>query len=286
MRRTNSLPGTILAVQDLFAEINGHRLRYRLTGSGPLAVFGHGILGSIEQLVQDPAAIARFEQRLRVLLYDARGHGQSAGPRDPGGYSWETLGLDMAAFIETHADEPAIVGGASMGAATALWVALERPELVRAAVIVMPPPLGHRNMRAPEEQQAIEVLSALGVAIENFGLETTIATLAGWPGLAATEEDRAARVAWLSSQNAETVLHVIKGLMGAPFHDPDLYRRIEAPLLVLAHEGDGLHPARAARLLAERAPNARLVLSPESGFWQNNPAAVFDEMEAFLDSLG
>jgi pimeloyl-ACP methyl ester carboxylesterase len=273
-------------VNDGFVEVNGHQLRYRLRGDGPLAIFGHGILGSIEQLLGDTESLARVEQRLRVLLYDARGHGRSAGPTHAAGYTWETLGLDMAALIEAHSETPAIVGGASMGAATALWVAIERPELVRAAVIVMPPPLGHRHLRGPEEHQAIEVLSALGVAIENFGLETTIATLGQWPGLGASEEERQSRIDWLSGQNPETVLHVIKGLMGAPFHDPELYRQIEVPMLVLAHEGDGLHPARAARLLAEHAPNARLVVAPQQGHWQRSPTALLAEMETFLEELG
>jgi pimeloyl-ACP methyl ester carboxylesterase len=271
-------------VDDQFAEVNGYRLRYRLRGAGPLAVFGHGILGSIEQLLADAESIARFETRLRILLYDARGHGQSAGPLEAMGYTWQALGEDMASLIEAHAEGPAIIGGASMGAATALWVAIERPELVRAAVVVMPPPLGHRAMRGAEEHQAVELLSALAVAIENFGLATTVTTLSQWPGFAASEAEREARAAWLSAQNPDTVLHVLKGLVAAPFHDPELYRGIGAPLLVLAHEGDGLHPARAARLLAENAPNARLVVA-DNGHWQRNPAALFAEMEAFLGEL-
>lgn len=268
-----------------FAEVNGHRLRYRVQGKGPLTVFGHGILGSIEQLLAGEEALARLEERVRVLFYDARGHGKSGGPTDAAGYTWETLGRDMAHLIETQSDGPAIVGGASMGAATALWVALERPELVRAMVVMMPPPLGHEMMRETNERQAISMLEALAVAIENFGLETTVQNLSLWPGFAATEEERASRVAWLSGQNPETVLHVIKGLVTAPFHDPEMYRRIEAPTLVLAHEGDGLHPTRAARLLAGLAPNSRLLVAERAGYWQENPGELFREMERFLDEL-
>jgi pimeloyl-ACP methyl ester carboxylesterase len=269
-----------------FAEVNGHRLRYLLSGEGPLTVFGHGILGSIEQVFAGEAALVRLERRLRLLFYDARGHGQSDGPAEAAGYTWATLGEDMAHFIETHSDGPAIVGGASMGAATALWVALERPELVRALVVLMPPPLGIDTMRAAEERQAIAMLEAVGVAIENFGLETTVENLALWPGFAANEDERASRAAWLTGQNPATVCHVLKGLVSAPFHDPEMYRRIEVPMLVLAHEGDGLHPARAARLLAENAPNARLLVAEANGYWQANPDALFREMEGFLDALG
>ncbi len=269
-----------------FAEINGHRLRYRLSGSGPLTIFGHGILGSIEQLLGPAEERARIEQRLKVLFYDARGHGQSAGPADASGYTWETLGQDMASLIEAHGEGPAIVGGASMGAATALWVALERPELVRALVLMMPPPLGHDAMRGPEERQRIAMLEALAVAIENFGLETTVQNLSLWPGFAADETERTSRVAWLSGQNPDTVAGVLRGLVAAPFHDPELYRQIEVPTLVLAHEGDALHPARAARLLAERAPNARLVVADSPGHWEKNPGELYGQMDRFLDEIG
>ncbi len=268
-----------------FAEINGNSLRYRLSGSGPLSVFGHGILGSIEQLLEPAEARMRLEQRLRLLFYDARGHGQSSGPREATGYTWETLGQDMATFIEAHTDEPAIVGGASMGAATAIWVAIERPELVRALVLMMPPPLGHDVMRSAEERQRIAMLEALAVAIENFGLETTVQNLSLWPGFAADDEERTSRMDWLRGQNPDTVAGVLRGLVSAPFHDPDLYRRIEVPTLVLAHEGDGLHPARAARLLAERAPNARLVVAEAPGHWQKNPGELYGQMERFLDEV-
>ena len=265
-----------------FADLNGHRLRYRLRGEGPLAVFGHGLMGSIEQVDADAALLERLERKLRLLLYDARGHGESTGPEHPDLYTWETLGQDMAAWLEHTGDEHGIFGGASMGAASALWVALERPEAVRALVLVMPPPLGPDTVREPAERQAVQVLEVLATAIETFGLEKTVEFARQYPGFAATPEDADERARWLAAQNPQYLVHVIRGLMRAGIHDPSAYRRLTVPTLVLAHEGDSLHPVRAAKLVKEMAPHAVLRVAPDPGYWRNHPEEFVAEIESFL----
>lgn len=268
-----------------FARVNGYRLRYRLEGEGDLAVFGHGLLGSIEQVDDGHAALADLHARIRLLLYDARGHGQSEGPADSAGYSWETLGADMAAFPGLFGEERAIFGGGSMGAGAALWVALERPELVRALVLVMPPPLGHHTMREDAERQAVTVLDLLAAAVENYGLEATAELARQLPGFATDPAEVEQRVRWLRAQNPLALTYAIRGLRNAPFHDPACYRRIEAPTLVLAHEGDGLHPARAAGLLGATIPRAEVYIAPDPGYWRAHPAEFLGHITRFLDQL-
>lgn len=269
-----------------FAHVNGHRLRYHLAGDGPLAVFGHGLLGSIEQLDEHAPALERLRRRVRLLLYDARGHGQSEGPDDAALYTWETLGRDMAALIE-HAGEPrAIAGGGSMGAATALWLALEQPERVRALVLVMPPPLGGPELRGPAEQGAIQVLELLAAAVENFGVEKTVELARQFPGFAPTPEAAEERARWLLQQNPRALRYAIRGLVQAPYHDPDDYRRIRVPTLVLAHEGDPLHPARAARLIGTNVSGAHVHIAPDPDYWRTHPEDFAAEVERFLDSVG
>ena len=60
-----------------FATINGHRLCYRVEGDGPLAIFGHGLMGSMEQVEENLSVLDQLLARVRLLVYDARGHGQS-----------------------------------------------------------------------------------------------------------------------------------------------------------------------------------------------------------------
>ena len=285
--RKTRLCTTVEVVDEQFAEINGHQLRYRLEGDGPLAVFGHGLLGRIEQVYEENAgAREALTSSVRLLLYDARGHGESAGPAQSAGYTWESMGRDMSALAAHAGDGRAIFGGASMGAATALWVALEQPEFVRALVLVMPPPLGHEPMRAAAEKQAIQVLDLLSHAVENFGLEKTIELAKAFPGFAATPEEAEERASWLRQQNPLALLHAIRGLVQSPFHDPEEYRRINVPTLVIAHEGVGLHPVRAAQLLADTIPNCRLVVGSDAAYWRNNSDEMVAEIHGFLARVG
>ena len=274
-------------MSDSFAEINGVHLRYRVGGAGPLALFGHGLLGTIDQFEDiAPGLLARLHEDVRLLVYDARGHGESSGPEDAAAYTWETLGLDMCGLVTHAGEQSAILGGASMGAAAALWAAVERPEHVRAVVLMIPPPLGFPSMRGPDEQQALAVLDMLAAAVQNFGLEKTVELARAFPGFAPTPEEADIRARWLLSQNPLAITHAIRGLVQAPIHDPERYREIRAPMLVLAQEGDGLHPVRAARLLVENVPHAKLAVAPSPGWWWSHPDELMSELRGFMLDVG
>ncbi|MBI2767494.1 MAG: alpha/beta hydrolase [Chloroflexi bacterium] len=268
-----------------FATINGYRLRYRLQGAGELAVFGHGVMGSIEQIDEHHPALTALHGRIRLLVYDARGHGQSDGPTDSAHYTWESLGRDMSAFIDHAGETRAILGGGSMGAATALWVAIEQPERAKALVLVMPPPLGLATVRELAEKQALQLLEMLAAAVKNFGIEKTVELARQFPGFAATPEEADARAAWLLGQNPLTLAYAIDGLIDSAFHDPECYRAIRVPVLVIAHEGDGLHPARAAHLLKQNIPDCTLAVAPDPGYWRAHPGEFLAEVTAFLDRV-
>ncbi len=265
-----------------FATINGHRLRLSVRGEGPLAVFGHGLLGSIEQVEEHLPDLEELHDLVRLAVYDARGHGRSDGPDDPAGYSWEWLGRDMVSLAEHLGESTAIFGGASMGAAAALWAAVEQPDRVRALVLVMPPPLGPLEIRGEDERAAVRALDFISAAVSNFGLDKAAELAAAMPSAIGTGEERAA---WIRSQSHRALAYAIRGLLSSPFHDPQDYGRITAPALVIAHEGDGLHPVRAARLLQDHIRNCRLVVAPSRAYWQEHPEEFFGAIRAFRDEV-
>lgn len=271
---------------DRFAEIDGNRLRYRVRGRGPLIVFGHGLLGSINQFEQYPGVIAELEEAVRVLVYDSRGHAQSTGPSDAAQYTWESLGRDMIALMAEAGEERAIFGGISMNAAASLWVALERPEACRALVLIMPPPLGPSRIQTPAERQAIGMLGMLSAAVRTFGVAQTMDAVRGMPGFAENIEAAERQLLFLRDQNPDTLPHVIQGLIDAPYHEATDYARISAPTLVLAHEGDPLHPARSGHLLAEHIPDCTLRVGATAGYWLENPGELVGEAKAFLARVG
>lgn len=99
------------------------------TGAGPLVVLLHGLTATRRYVVHGSKVLERAGHR--VVKYDARGHGRS----DPGDvYDYAALAADLAERL----DGPAVLAGASMGAHTIVRVALDHPELVRAAVLITP----------------------------------------------------------------------------------------------------------------------------------------------------
>ncbi|MCY3646354.1 MAG: alpha/beta hydrolase [Chloroflexi bacterium] len=277
--------GGIRMTTDQFTEIDGFELRYRLYGSddAPLAVIGHGIFASLDQYADRPEALDVLAGRYRILLYDARGHGESEGPENPDGYSWQQLGEEMLALAAFAGEERPILGGASMSANAALWCALERPEAVRALVLIAPPPLGPRELREESETQALQMLATLATAVESFGLSGTADMAANMPAFTASAGEGGTEI--LRSQNPRTIVPIIRGLHEHTPRAATEYAAIKAPVAVFAHPDDALHPLRSANLLAEHIPDCRLHVGPERDYWQNHPDELAREIIAFLDDV-
>jgi len=99
----------------------------------PTVVFSHGYTLSLRAWVFQRRALKAAGYR--VVLWDARGHGQSgAGPRES--YEIDQLGHDLYAIIsEVVPDGPLILVGHSMGGMTMMALAAHHPELIRGRVI-------------------------------------------------------------------------------------------------------------------------------------------------------
>ena len=121
-----------------FITVNDTELYYELTGDGnvPLALV-HGSWG--DHTNWDPV-VGELSRSFRVLTYDRRGHSQSARPKTQG--SLHEDAMDLAALLEALDLGPAHVVGNSGGAAVGLWLAAERPEMLRSLVAHEPPLFG------------------------------------------------------------------------------------------------------------------------------------------------
>ncbi len=125
--------------------VRGIDIYYEEHGStaDPCLIMAHGLLGSI-------AATPRFGERaddiaargLHVVAYDARGHGRSGYTTRRSDYRWAAMAEDMAALMQALGIDRASVYGGSMGAGTALMLALAHPERVERLILQSPPPFG------------------------------------------------------------------------------------------------------------------------------------------------
>ncbi|UKZ69991.1 uncharacterized protein TrAtP1_010994 [Trichoderma atroviride] len=95
-------------------------------------IFLHGLFGSKKNNRGISKALAR-DLRTHVYTVDLRNHGES--PHDPR-HDYTAMTEDILAFIDDHGLKEPILIGHSMGAKTAMAVALRSPETVAKVVAV------------------------------------------------------------------------------------------------------------------------------------------------------
>jgi 3-oxoadipate enol-lactonase len=128
-------------------------LHYELAGEGPPVVLVHA--GICDSRMWDPQWEA-FQRGHRVVRYDLRGFGRS--PLVPGRYSHPA---DLITLLDELELGPAALVGVSLGGGVSLQVAVARPDLVSALVLVGSGVRGHEwsdyvTRSWAEEEAAVE----------------------------------------------------------------------------------------------------------------------------------
>ncbi|MDF2691335.1 MAG: hypothetical protein K0S29_1190 [Gammaproteobacteria bacterium] len=194
----------------------------------------------------------------KLIRYDARGHGESRASYNPCDYTWENLVNDMLAIADSLGVERFIAGGASMGAATALYAAIKAPERVLGLILNIPPSAWEvRKARAEQLLQETELM-------ESKGLENLIQMRrqAPIPKFFKDEPDL------LSNANEELRSHDFKALCaqqrGAALSNlpsREIIASLKIPSLILARQDDPLHPLSMAHELNHLLKGSRLIVS-------------------------
>ena len=232
-------------------------LYYEVAGQGNAVVLLHE--GICDSRMWDPQWAA-FTARFRTVRLDFPGYGRSE--LQPGR---QCLAEDVLATLDSLGIERGVIVGASVGGRVALELAVGRPELVSALVLVGSGILGHKwsepvQAYAAEEERALEQ-GDLDAAVEaNLrmwvdGPHRTLADVDSAVRSAVGEMQRRAFDSWLVHGDEVDEEALV----------PDLDARlgeIHAPTLVLVGglDVDDIH-AIAARLKAE-IPGARYAVIP------------------------
>ncbi|MGA2470320.1 MAG: alpha/beta fold hydrolase [Solirubrobacteraceae bacterium] len=238
---------------------NGVILTLEEAGTGVPVVGLHGLTATRRYLLMGSHALQRHGHR--VILYDARGHGESS-PAADGDYSYSALAADLVAVLDSLGLARVVLAGASMGAHTALRVALEQPQRIAALALVTP---GYDPRRSPAR---LERWDALAEALRDGGPERFVEVFdvkrlpAAWREVVATVvEQRLAR--------HRHPLAVADALVAVPRSRPfesfaDL-AQISAPTLVVGSrdEADPDHPLATAAAYAQAIPGAELLVEEE-----------------------
>lgn len=109
-------------------------IHYEVTGDGPSLVLLHGFMGS-SAAWHLAGFVDALAGEFRMILVDARGHGGSDKPHDPGAYRVRHDVADVAAVLDDIGIRSVATCGWSMGGVTALAMAALDPARVHAIAV-------------------------------------------------------------------------------------------------------------------------------------------------------
>lgn len=236
-------------------------------------IFQHGIGGDVRQPSRflSPERTGIPPGALSIFHSDFRAHGDSElGPVDE--LSIQTLASDLAAFLDHLGLRDAVVGGISMGAAAALRFAAQYPKRCQ-ALILCRPAWDHGPM-SPEARRAFALLADL-LAADDWQLSAS-RSLEESEILKAIQRQCPDAAKSLRGQlqsvldRPEDRRRAIARMSTLPFScglpaGASAFAQVRCPALILAAEGDPIHPFTFARSLAQSLPVCRLVtIEPKS----------------------
>ena len=139
-----------------FRTRSGLGIAYRTRGIGPTVVLLHpvGVCGAF----WDPV-VAELESEFRLIVPDARGHGDSDVPGEP--FGLDQLADDVVDLVRAVGQGPTVAVGCSMGGMIVQALLARSPEILRGGVIANTAHRRNDQGRATMEQRAVEALKGM-----------------------------------------------------------------------------------------------------------------------------
>ena len=219
-------------------------LFYTKTGSGPPLLLLHGNREDGTYFVHQ---VEEFSRDFTVYAIDTRGHGQS--PRGGAPFTISQFADDLLAFMDRQGLPRADILGFSDGGNIALIFALRHPDRVRRLI------LNGANLDPKGVKPLVQLPIVLGYHFASLS----------------------------KSPKAKARAELLGLMVNEPHIDPAELGKLSMPVLVIAGTRDMIRENH-TRLIANRIPNARLVLIPGDHFIANKAPAAFDRaVRQFLE---
>jgi pimeloyl-ACP methyl ester carboxylesterase len=235
-----------------FANNNGVKIHYEVEGQGPPLILQHGLMGSLERW-----RIYRYAQELkkdyRLILVDARGHGQSDRPHEPEAYTYERFASDYVAILDDLGIQKANYFGYSMGAAIG-FKGIARYTLPHFNSLILGGINPTNTTPEPERQFWNVLINGMQLAIRE-----------GWRAWIADYEKRYGRpydqrLVPTALANDPVALLAIGQRLADGMGVEEILPKINVPCLVFAGTADAFHPG--AKEAVVRMPKATFVSFP------------------------
>jgi pimeloyl-ACP methyl ester carboxylesterase len=226
-------------------------------GEGSPIVLLHGLTATRRYVVHGSVALARRGHRM--LLYDARGHGQSEPAPEREGYGYDQLVSDLRRVLEQRCpEERPVLAGHSMGAHTAVALALTKSVDIAALVLICPAFMGD-----PPTDEGVAYWDRLADGLERGGVEGFVEAYDD--GLEPEWRDTVLRITRERlgrHRNPRAVAAALREVpRSLPFEGISELEFVDTRTLVVASrdEADPAHPYAIAEEWARRIPGAELV---------------------------
>lgn len=192
--------------------------------------------------------------RYRVIAFDNRGAGRSDKPFSA--YSLEAMSDDALAVLDACDVEQAHVVGASMGGALALLLAARHPERVLSLGLVCTAGRNHQWRR--------ELLESWATAATEQGMGSMSAEAARWVIGPRSFRRLMPVFGWLGPLGLNRPAHAftaqVRAILAHADTAPEMFDQVVAPAIVIVGNQDILTPRGDSEELAEKLPNAELVV--------------------------
>ncbi|WP_417310426.1 alpha/beta fold hydrolase [Devosia sp.] len=248
-----SLMTSVAAAETGQFNSGGVPIHFTDEGAGETVIFLHGFAGSSAMW---PAIGLMPLEGFRTIAFDARGHGKSGKPTDATAYGTELVD-DVIRLMDERGVDAAHVVGYSMGAETALALAVEHGDRVLSVIA------GGSGWSGKEEAQSYGFIATALAQSDSFG--AFMAAMAP-PEQELAPEAEAAMMELLAAhgidpgQQAAPLAGVAAGLPEIISLEASALQAISAPVLGMTGEND---PERAnIEALAEALPVVTITVVP------------------------
>lgn len=251
-----------------YANNNGVRIHYETDGQGPPLVLQHGMTQTLRSWY-DSGYVDGLKQDYRLILVDARGHGQSDKPHEPQAYELKTRVNDILAVMDDAGVDRAHYMGFSLGGRIGFGIAMNALERFHSLIIGGMSALP--SLDAFDPQQQADLLRK--------GMEAYVAE-------AETREGPlpADRKAVLLANDAKALAASILAPRGTDGIE-NLLPKLNVPCLLYCGDADGFYAG--AKESAQMIPNAVFATIPGLDHGQTSRAGdqVLPHVTKFLKTV-
>jgi len=264
-------------------KVNDIEMYYEIHGEGTPLLLIRGWGSSSQRW--SPNLLKALSQQHKLIIFDNRGTGRTSKPDTK--YSIEQMADDASMLLDQINIPKAHIVGFSMGGMIAQRLSINYPEKTDGLVIACSHPGGDVAPSPPKVYEVIEMMISPPGGMSQRELWKKVMPLYSTPEHL-EKHGESMLDAMLNSKTIPTPGYVMRRQLDAilEFSSVDELHMIKAPTLVMHGEKDAWIPVENSKVMAEKIPNAKLMLLDKSGHaFLEQPVEMIETILGFLSEV-